>query len=47
MFCPKCGKQVDDGAKFCPACGEPLSVGKKVENAANDMFNRAGHWKCY
>lgn len=41
MFCPKCGKQVDDGAKFCPACGEPLSVGKKVENAANDMFNRA------
>lgn len=41
MFCPKCGKQVDDNAKFCPSCGEPLSMGKKVQNAADDVFNRA------
>ena len=24
MFCPKCGKQVKDGAKFCNGCGSPL-----------------------
>jgi hypothetical protein len=21
MFCPKCGKEVDDSVKFCPYCG--------------------------
>lgn len=21
MFCPKCGGEVKDGAKFCPSCG--------------------------
>jgi len=26
MFCPHCGKQVDDNAKFCPSCGTPLDV---------------------
>lgn len=25
MFCPKCGSQNEDGAKFCSKCGEPLS----------------------
>jgi uncharacterized protein YbjQ (UPF0145 family) len=24
MFCPKCGKQVDDNAGFCPSCGTIL-----------------------
>lgn len=24
MFCPKCGKQVEDGAAFCPGCGNPM-----------------------
>ena len=24
MFCPKCGKQVDDAAGFCPNCGTNL-----------------------
>ena len=23
-FCPNCGNQVDDGAKFCQGCGSPL-----------------------
>ncbi|MGN1339635.1 MAG: zinc-ribbon domain-containing protein, partial [Oscillospiraceae bacterium] len=26
MFCMKCGRQLNDGAKFCPGCGT------KVEN---------------
>lgn len=25
MFCPKCGKQLKDGAKFCPNCGASLT----------------------
>ena len=35
MFCPKCGKQIIDGAKFCSKCGASLgdaekSTGKKA-----------------
>lgn len=26
MFCPKCGKQNSDGAKFCFSCGASISV---------------------
>ena len=26
MFCPKCGKENKDGAKFCAGCGNPLQV---------------------
>lgn len=25
MFCPKCGKQMPDGAKFCSGCGSALA----------------------
>lgn len=28
MFCPKCGKQLPDGAKFCSGCGSVLSAPK-------------------
>lgn len=24
MFCPKCGKQIPEGAKFCGGCGNPV-----------------------
>jgi len=27
LFCPKCGKQVPDGATFCPSCGASLQAG--------------------
>ncbi|MBS5191416.1 MAG: zinc-ribbon domain-containing protein [Lachnospiraceae bacterium] len=31
MFCPKCGKQLDDGAKFCFNCGFSIeSVNKNA-----------------
>ena len=23
-YCPKCGKEVEDGVSFCPSCGENL-----------------------
>lgn len=36
MFCPKCGKEVENGAKFCNWCGSPLS------NEAFQPENNAG-----
>ena len=26
MFCPKCGKELKDGAKFCPNCGAKIQA---------------------
>ncbi len=26
MYCPKCGKELSEGAKFCPACGAEIEV---------------------
>lgn len=34
MFCPECGTQNDDGAKFCKSCGRQLS---DVADAQNVM----------
>ena len=28
MFCPKCGTQNDDAAKFCANCGATLNDGR-------------------
>lgn len=30
MFCPKCGKQIPEGAKFCGGCGNPVQVHTKA-----------------
>lgn len=29
MFCTKCGKEIDDSAKFCKYCGSPVEVDTK------------------
>lgn len=31
MFCTKCGKQLDNSAKFCSACGNPVSAAAPEE----------------
>jgi uncharacterized protein YbjQ (UPF0145 family) len=31
MFCPKCGRQVDDNAGFCPNCGAILKPGQAAK----------------
>lgn len=41
MFCPKCGKNVDDSAKVCPNCGSPLKA--DLESAASDAFRKSGN----
>ncbi len=36
MFCPNCGEQLSDDAKFCGACGAKLGdAAENAENAAN------------
>jgi len=33
-FCPKCGKEVSEDARFCPQCGQDLKVGVAPENTS-------------
>jgi zinc-ribbon domain len=33
-FCPKCGKEVSEDARFCPQCGQSLRVGTSPENTS-------------
>lgn len=32
MYCPKCGNEIANEAKFCPKCGSVTQVGKVVIN---------------
>ena len=41
MFCPKCGEQVPEGAKFCVYCGNDLR-GLLAAKAAEAAARRAG-----
>lgn len=41
MFCNKCGKQLDDNAKFCTACGNPVSAPENQPELNNDAINPA------
>lgn len=36
MFCPNCGKEVTDGAKFCIYCGKPVSTDTSQESTFED-----------
>lgn len=38
MFCPKCGKDVADGAKFCPSCGSQMNVESGEESTSENSL---------
>jgi hypothetical protein len=39
MFCPECGKNVEEGAVFCPDCGAKVSEMQKVGVVAAQTKN--------
>ncbi len=42
MFCPKCGKQLKDGAKFCSGCGAKIqATTPKVESVQQPVPEKA------
>lgn len=42
MFCPRCGKQIPDNAKFCVHCGNP--IGDDAGPGANPPKRKKGLW---
>ncbi len=39
MFCKKCGKLIEDGAKFCGNCGTPVElVNNPIQSAVNNSI---------
>lgn len=49
MTCPKCGKEVRDGAKFCGYCGAPLADAPHTPQASAPVSSsskmRSGRWQ--
>jgi hypothetical protein len=41
MFCPKCGKEIDDSSKFCPYCGTEVR-GEEKEHVKPEVVGAAG-----
>ena len=40
MFCNKCGKQVNDNARFCPNCGNVLGNNQMNQNMVNNGYGQ-------
>ena len=39
MYCKKCGKEIEEGAKFCTYCGNQIE-----EKDSNDTYNKKIRW---
>jgi endogenous inhibitor of DNA gyrase (YacG/DUF329 family) len=35
MYCPSCGKEMNNDAKFCPECGKPVTASTEVKASDN------------
>src|SRR5437870_4674286 len=44
MFCPRCGKQNDDTARFCQGCGNPLQS-VITPSSTSTVTRYAGFWE--
>ena len=31
MYCTRCGKELEEDAKFCPNCGEPVRLENRTD----------------
>lgn len=45
MICPKCGKEVRDGAKFCGHCGASLTDAPATTGTPASVKANPGHWR--
>ena len=46
MYCPKCGAENPDDAKFCSECGSQLKAGiTTVPEPEKELTNYAGFWR--
>ena len=39
MFCPECGNEIPDSARFCPLCGADLTLGSTAPDAGNAIHD--------
>lgn len=44
MFCPNCGKEIDDNANFCISCGKAISQMPKAEKENPLRKLKPKHW---
>lgn len=44
MFCPNCGKEIEDGSEFCPNCGTNLKVGATNKVVQEDSDKSEKSW---
>lgn len=42
MFCPNCGTENLEDAKFCVSCGKPLSLGNTAETTSGSNISSSG-----
>jgi len=47
VFCPSCGKTVDDKASFCPFCGAALRPGSSASTSGQLMLLTANYASGY
>lgn len=40
MFCPNCGKNIAEGARFCPGCGAPIGSAKQPQRQVARLGGR-------
>lgn len=45
MFCPKCGNELPDGAKFCATCGKQIIKEGAVESRQQNKSTNEVAWK--
>ena len=43
MFCPKCGTENPDNAKFCGSCGSAMTVVNEPVQTITNPFNQNGN----
>lgn len=38
MYCTRCGKELEEDAKFCPNCGEPVRLENRTDYTSMEDY---------